>query len=69
MQNKSIKKKYKCPLAEELGMDYDGYMLHGSWKNVTVSGSRESYGEMVDLDASGAREGGYLMEDLDEFDE
>jgi hypothetical protein len=69
MQNKSIKKKYKCPLAEELGMDYDGYMLHGSWKNVTVSGSRESYGEMKDLDASGAREGGYLMEDLDEFDE
>lgn len=69
MQNKSIKRKYKCPLAEELGMDYDGYMLHGSWKNVTVSGSRESYGEMVDLDASGAREGGYLMEDLDEFDE
>lgn len=60
MKDRIRKKKYCRPLAEELGMDSVGCLLHGSLNNVTVSGSRSSYGEMEDIDdtpGSGSRIG------------
>lgn len=70
MQDKSMKKKYVSPQAEVLGMDNDGCLLTGSWKNVTVSGTRENYGDVENLDGgpsvSGSRDEYGDMYNLDE---
>ena len=70
MQDKSMKKKYVSPQAEVLAMDNDGCLLNGSWKNVTVSGTRDNYGDVENLDGgpsvSGSREGYGDEESLDD---
>lgn len=64
------KKDYCRPQAEVLGMDNDGCLLNGSWKNVTVSGTRENYGDVENLDGgpsvNGSREEYGDMYNLDE---
>lgn len=70
MEINKTKKKYVSPQAEVLGMDNDGCLLNGSWKNVTVSGTRENYGDVENLDGgpsvNGSREEYGAMYNLDE---
>ena len=67
MEINKTKKKYVSPQAEVLGMDNDGCLLNGSWKNVTVSGTRENYGDVENLDGSavsGSRDGYGGIDDM-----
>lgn len=68
MEINKTKKKYVSPQAEVLGMDNDGCLLTGSWKNVTVSGTRDNYSGVENLDGSiinGSRDGYGGVENLD----
>ena len=67
MKDRLQKKKYCRPQAEVLGMEDEGCLLHGSWHNVAVSGSRSSYGDMEDLDDTPG--GGSRLDFFDDMDE